>query len=344
MRFKRHQKIYAARMRLALVTNQLGLRGTEVVLASYARHAQNRWGWTVTFVVRHARENRPATPDTADLSYAHYESQFDVVYSGNDAATNAWLASNVDVALVEIGGFPEDWLPTTVPVIAHCVFTAAHALRCTLHTAISESVPSRLGVTVLPYVVEHTKPNGTLRTELGIPPDALVFGRHGGWDTFDIPWVHEVVTRVASQNTGIYFIFMNTRPFCTPTPPHIIHVPPTTCAQRKANFVATCDAMLHARVIGETFGMAIAEFAMQRTPVLTYAQARDTEHLRLLGTHAVVYKDAAHLQVLLERFERGAKTGATGYGHYGPESVMPSLKVIAKIAVSLGRPREPAQT
>jgi hypothetical protein len=330
-------------MRLAFVTNQLGLRGTEVVLAAYARHAQKKWGWTVTFVVRHARDNRPATPDTTDLSYGHYESQFDVVYSGNDAVTDAWLAANVDVALVETAGFPHDWLPTTVPVIAHCVFTAAHALKCTLHTAISESVASRVGVTVLPNVVEHTQPTGTLRAELGIPSDAMVFGRYGGWDTFDIPWVHEVVTRVASQNTDIYFVFMNTKPFSSSLP-NIMHVPPTTCLQRKSNFVATCDAMLHARVIGETFGMAIAEFAMQRVPVLTYAQARDTEHLRLLGAHGVVYKDAAHLQILLERCQRGVKTGATGYEHYGPGSVMPSLKVIAKIAVSLGRPREPVQT
>jgi len=333
-------------MHIAFVTNQLGLRGTEVVLAAYARYAQRVWGWTVTFVVRHARDDRPVTPDTTPDSYEHYESQFDVVYSGKDAATDAWLARNVDVALVEIAGFPDEWLPTTVPVIAHCVFTAEHPLKCTLHTAVSESVASRKGVTVLPNVVEYTSPNGTLRAELGIPSDAVVFGRYGGWDTFDIPWVHEVVTRVASQNTGIYFVFMNTRPFCPRVPmmPNIIHVPATTCAQRKSNFVATCDAMLHARHVGETFGMAIAEFAMQRKPVFTYAEARDTEHLRLLGSDARVYRNAIHLRSLLESFPRGVKTGPTGYEHYTPENVMPTFKVTAKIAVSLGRPREPAQT
>ncbi len=39
---------------------------------------------------------------------------------------------------------------------------------------------------------------GDLRDELQIPRDAVVFGRHGALETFDVPFVHDVVTEVAS--------------------------------------------------------------------------------------------------------------------------------------------------
>lgn len=330
-------------MRVAFVTNQLGLRGTEVALAAYADGARERWGWQVFFVVRHAR-GRPTTADCTPASVAHYESKFDVVYSGCDAATDAWLEAHVDVAVVEMYGTPLCWLPTRVPSIAHCVFLACHHLACTVHTAISETVANGApGVHVLPYIVDVPLPDlrlGDLRASLGIAPDAVVFGRHGGFDTFDIPWVQDVVAEFAVA--GVVFLFMNTRRFCSS--PHVVHMDASSCPAHKARFVATCDAMLHARHIGETFGLAVAEFAVQRKPVITHAVARDTEHLRLLGGEALTYRDAHGLRRTLEHFVEARTAaaaagrtwpgaGRTGYDDYQPDAVMPRFKTLVNMAL-----------
>lgn len=323
-------------MRVAFVTNQLGLRGTEVALAAYASGARDRWGWQVYFVVRHARGFSTGTDCTPE-SVAHYESQFDVVYSGCDATTDAWLEVHVDVAVVEMYGTPLCWLPTRVPSIAHCVFLACHPLACTVHTAISETVANGApGVHVLPYIVDVPLPAGDLRASLGISPGAVVFGRHGGFDTFDIPWVRAVVAEFTS-NADVVFLFMNTRPFCSS--PHVVHLDASPCPAHKARFVATCDAMLHARHIGETFGLAVAEFAVARKPVITHATARDTEHLRLLGGEALTYRDAHDLRRTLEDFvagrtgRTGPLAGRTGYDDYRPDAVMPLFKTLVNMAL-----------
>ena len=34
-----------------------------------------------------------------------------------------------------------------------------------------------------------------MREELSIPKDALVFGRNGGWETFDLPFVKKAIQK-----------------------------------------------------------------------------------------------------------------------------------------------------
>ena len=41
--------------------------------------------------------------------------------------------------------------------------------------------------------------------------------------------------------------------------------------------------MLHARKDGETFGLAVAEFSVANKPIITYANSKDKEHLRILN-------------------------------------------------------------
>jgi glycosyltransferase involved in cell wall biosynthesis len=53
---------------------------------------------------------------------------------------------------------------------------------------------------------------------------------------------------------------MNTHPFCEPRP-NIIHLPASSDCDTKSRFIRSCDAMLHARYDGETFGLAVAEFS-----------------------------------------------------------------------------------
>lgn len=130
-----------------------------------------------------------------------------------------------------------------------------------------------------------------------------MFGRHGGATTFDLPIAHRAVYQVALKNRGLYFLFMNTQRFCPPLP-NIIHLEGTVNPDEKQRFINTCDAYLHARSHGETFGLAIAEFAVCDKPILT-CRGTDNEHLAILRNKALTYTFQVDLMRLLLTFRRG---------------------------------------
>jgi hypothetical protein len=150
-------------------------------------------------------------------------------------------------------------------------------VRSSVYARISPSVPWQVKVrpgrksapvAVVPHVVRHPRVDGPdLRAELGIPAHATVFGRHGGADTFSIIEARAAVLSVARQRPhDIFFVLLNTHPLvltadgisdAAACPSNVIHLEQTVDEARKAAFIRTCDAMLHARGDGETFGLAV---------------------------------------------------------------------------------------
>ncbi|MCL2242936.1 MAG: hypothetical protein FWC03_00535 [Treponema sp.] len=66
---------------------------------------------------------------------------------------------------------------------------------------------------------------------------------------------------------------MNFKPFIeiSDMGKNIIFLPRNTDVNFKEIFINTCDAMIHARSDGETFGLSIAEFSIKNKPVITWA-------------------------------------------------------------------------
>lgn len=188
----------------------------------------------------------------------------------------------------------------------HCVFKANEP-HGDVYAAISSwvaehhGVPGGPPVPVVPYMVHLPEVDGDLRAELGIPRDATVLGRHGGAGTFDIPFVHEELHRAIGQRGDLWFVCMNTKPFA-PAHPRIVHLPRSTDLARKVRFVQTCDAMLHARAEGETFGLAVAEFSVRNRPVITWLGSPDRFHIETLGHKGIYYRDAATMRRILAAF------------------------------------------
>ena len=106
----------------------------------------------------------------------------------------------------------------------------------------------------------------------------------------------------------------------------MIHLPMTRDPVALARFIATCDAMLHARKDGETFGLSIAEFSSQNKPVLTYASPPPgaDAHLRELGTKVIRYSSETELIRELVTFDRdaSAKKDWRAFKAYTPRAVM----------------------
>ena len=53
------------------------------------------------------------------------------------------------------------------------------------------------------------------RNELNISKDAIVLGRYGGFEKFDLKITHDAIRDFLnnSNNSNVYFLFMNTKEF-----------------------------------------------------------------------------------------------------------------------------------
>ena len=47
--------------------------------------------------------------------------------------------------------------------------------------------------------------------------------------------------------------------------------------------------MIHARSGGETFGLAISEFALSNKPIITYGLSGENSHLEILKQRSIIY-------------------------------------------------------
>lgn len=179
----------------------------------------------------------------------------------------------------------------------------------------------------VPYIVNLPDCVDNIRSKLGIPKDAIVFGRHGGDGTFNIPFVHEVIQKIINKNKNIYFLFMNTNQFMSQHE-RIIHIAPVANLTNKRMFINSCDAMIHARPEGESFGAAIAEFSICNKPVITYFGSRERNHIFTLKDRGIYYNNAEELENILLNFKKLPDKDWNAYKNFTPENVMQKFKQV----------------
>ncbi|MHA3787599.1 glycosyltransferase family protein [Flavobacterium hauense] len=187
-----------------------------------------------------------------------------------------------------------------------------------------------------PYVPHmiYVEPNDTdLRQELGIPKDAIVFGRHGGGNTFDISFAKSVVKQISRRRKDVYFLFMGTDSFLSKNIfrpyKNVIFLPATVDETYKSRFINTCDAYLHARKQGESFGIAIGEFSVRNKPVITWTGSRENSHIDILGDKALLYSDKNSLKELLLGFTPDPAKDWDAYSkEFSPQEVMEKFKSV----------------
>jgi glycosyltransferase involved in cell wall biosynthesis len=208
-------------------------------------------------------------------------------------------------------------------IIKHCVFRTTEP-EGDAYISIGNYINTLYSTNlyVVPYIVTplpFTQEN--LRERLGIPNDAIVFGRHGGADQFDLVFAHDAIKNIIDKYPNYWFVFLNTNVFFEH--PRIKYLERTVDLVQKRKFINTCDAMIHARHGGETFGLACAEFSSCNKPVIT-ALHGDKEHIEILGEKAIIYKDGRELEEIFEKFLeiREKYEDWNAYRGYSPEIVM----------------------
>jgi glycosyltransferase involved in cell wall biosynthesis len=185
----------------------------------------------------------------------------------------------------------------------------------------------------VPHMIAVDKTSLDLRDELNIPKDAIVFGRHGGETTFDLPFVKKLIVEISKKRKDIYFVFMGTNSFVfksifTPYK-NIIFLPKSQDELYKAKFINTCDAYLHARKQGESFGIAVGEFSICNKPVITWANSDEKSHIDILGDKAILYNDANDLNEIIQNFKVDNSKDWDAYSaEYSAEKVMDKYKSV----------------
>ena len=307
-------------MKVAFHSRHLTERGSEGAMLDYARLNRSVLGNESVLCL-------PDQPEFAgNLLLKKWRKEFEVIqYAGkNDLGMKLKREATEVLYLTKPGPFDG----FIVPGVKNCVH--AQFLCDEFHGdayAYLSSWMSRVMTgrkdSFVPFFVPQFVSDKDLREKLGIPKGAKVFGRHGGRDTFNIPFVRRAIIEHAQNFTGDHFVFLNTEPICGSERFSNVHyLPATVDPLEKAQFLATCDAMLHARLHGETFGLAVGEFAVLGKPVITFSESREGAHLEMLGNQALLYRNGRQLANIMEEFVPHSTRG-TQYEEYGnPQAVM----------------------
>lgn len=224
--------------------------------------------------------------------------------------------------------FPFAYPHFSIPTLVHCVYDPRVAEHNHIkhhhnkHMVISDDINKRYGtnVPVLPHMISIGLTLKNDRELLNIPEDAIVFGRHGGMDTFDIQYVKDCIIDFAIQHKNVYFLFMNTAKFISQN--NIIFLDARIDIEAKKRFINTCDAMLHGGSMGETFGISVGEFALTNKPIITCtASTGGRAHLDFLGDKAILYSNKQELHDILNTFTKH-QTLYENYKQFSPTNVM----------------------
>ncbi|MCA8969034.1 MAG: hypothetical protein KDC95_04600 [Planctomycetes bacterium] len=304
---------------VAFDSGHLTERGTDVALFDYADLNE-------TLLGNHSIICCPA--GAAMNCLERFRERFDVVLYRSIATLERALAG-VDFYYRMVAGRPDPaWpLPNVVGLetAVHTVFTAdvPYGDR---YAAISGFVAERHAdgsepPPVVPYVVRLPAPAEIdVRDALGIPRDATVLGRHGGYETFDLPFAQDAVRHAVRTREDLWFVFVNTMPF--DDHPRVVFLNAIVDPGKKASFIDACDGMIHARGMGESFGLACAEFAIRGKPIITWFCSRDRFHIDVLRDKGIYYTDRQDLDRILHAFAAREGDFDAYSERFGPETVM----------------------
>lgn len=287
--------------KIGFYAGAMNLRGTHIAMFDYALQNQALLGnQSVVFYDELAPNHEPAVMDKFKK---HFEllpfRQFHDL--GRISEKNG-----VDAIYIIKSGEIDEQVVADVPNLIHAVFPQHVSQR---HGEVYAFVSGWLSkecsnnkIPFVPHMISLPDVNEDMRADLDIPSSATVFGCYGGSDSFNIKFVHQSISETLAKRSDAHFIFLNISPFMQHE--RIRFLPGNADMNYKVKFINSCDAMIHARGIGESFGLACGEFSIRNKPVITYALSPQRSHLDILGDKAVTYKGPRELERILTGFDR----------------------------------------
>lgn len=307
-------------------SNQLCERGTEIALYDYAYY--NEKILNNKSYIFYEKNNINNNTDVIN-KFSKYFTTIGVNYFCE--IDDYLLKNNINIILIIKTGHNDNKVSKIAKNVILCIFNCNEE-HGDAYIVISDFLLKKYNkqYNILPHIVYLPNHQEDMRIELKIPQNALVYGRHGGYEQFDIKYVQECVYNVALNNPNIYFIFVNTKIFCNKLE-NIIFLNKIIDLNDKRKFINTCDAMLWGRSDGETFGLSIAEFSICNKPVLA-TKIGDLAHVDLLNNKGIWYSNKENLEYLLVNIDRNKikNNDWNAYKNYTPEKVM---KIFSQLAI-----------
>ncbi len=309
-------------------------RGTEVAIYDYAKYNEEILH-NKSYIICFTQEKQKNIGFPVErYSFDKFNNRFQIIEI-NDISEMSTVIKNYNLSffytLTHGGGndiyqFNNNNIWNNCKTIKHCVFNT-QCPESNFYIGISEMLnkTNNTNIPVIPHIVDLPINNENLRNELNIPLDATVFGRYGGMDEFNISLTHNAIKNYINMNNNCYFLFMNTQKFYEH--PRIIYLDKNLDLNYKVKVINTCDAMIHARAMGETFGLSIAEFSIKNKPIITCVKG-DLEHIKILDDKAVIYSSEEDLINIFTNIKNIIKTKEdwNAYKYYSPENVMNLFK------------------
>lgn len=295
-------------------TNQLDRRGSTTVIRDYGFYNESLLkNKTIVF----SKRNNNSDPLFEQAVCDQFETY---IYTDFAEVESIIHNKKIDVMYFFKSGENDNLLSKYAKNCIHAVFQRKD-IHGDVYAYVSEWLSKHMTNGMLPYVphiVTLPKPNYSYRDKLHIPKNAIVFGRHGGYDQFNIPFVSMVISDIAKSNPNIYFLFVNTEKFIKNNLHNVIFLDAIHDLQEKSNFINSCDAMIHAQRLGETFGLSVCEFLFHGKPVITWSgetkgklsrsrfnmNTFSKNHLLILGNKGIYYRDYSDLHNILKGFNR----------------------------------------
>ena len=313
-------------MKIAFHDNALSLRGTTVAIYDWAYWTRHYLG--VDPIIMYNSKNQ-----FNDAGVIEKFSKEFPVFSYDDKSEIDTILSknNCDAFLMEKGGKPDGIISTVaknlVNAISICSVSDIHGDVYAMGSKWLSKITD-YQIPYVPYMVHLPDIEGDMREELSIPKDALVFGRNGGWETFDLPFVKKAIEQVLSERSDIWFVFQFTQPFIEHE--RVIHLPGSSDMNTKVKFINTCDVMLHARQVGESFGLSCAEFSIRNKPIITYLNSPERNHIDTLGEKGIYFETESDILHILRNLDKEEINSLEWncYQDYTPEKVSQKFKEV----------------
>ena len=275
-------------MKVAIHVEQLDHRGCGTVTYDYSAGLRDCLGYEPIIMSSRPKSTCPVE------KYSEFKT---ILYENESEIQSIIEKEKIDVFyFAKAGGLNEGITPTNCKTAIHCIFSMTEP-HGDVYAGVSQWLANRFNQPKwVPHIINLPKTEDNLKAELGIPSDAFVIGRLGGYKQFDIPFARQALMMAIEKRSDMWAVFLNTEQFIDHPRVKFLSFNPSNLYKTK--FINTCDAMLHARSDGETFGLAVGEFSSRNKPVFTFDAPYgwyNRAHIDMLGEKAILYKNGEEL-------------------------------------------------
>lgn len=240
-----------------------------------------------------------------EIAIIKFKKRFELFFYETYDDINKIVKDNLCDILYTIKYGKNDNNKCCIPEVIHCVFDMSEP-HGNIYVGVSKYVSNKYGYNLfVPHMIslKPSKTNDNMRKMLNIPDNAIVFGRHGGMDTFNINFVMENIIKIVNEYKNIFFVFVNTFNFYNHN--QIIFLDKIIDDDIKNKYISTLDAYIEAGTLGHSFGIACGEASINNKPIILYDSPNlwNRAHIDIIGDKGLYFTDSESFYKIITEFD-----------------------------------------